>query len=295
MASILKKKTPPVVLIVFFFTIVFFLIALYNFLPSVHFQNQISKPIEIAQIVSVSSRAQIAINNRPLKLTKKDLPFSINNNDRIKTKKFSKVSVQIFNGDSFLLEPVSDILLELHNDDDLGSPVYLFLNGGQITKDERLVPAKATDANTYVVHQGKISSFKSFSPTPIENNNIKAPPQMKKAKNSQKIKLGTTNLKPLKDQSKLPLHKAVENLIASRRDKVEHCFLNRIKEIGQAQGSILFGMTLNPDGHISQVKPLKSQITDEKMISCISSVIRRLSTPLFEGKPIYYSYTVSFE
>ena len=83
--------------------------------------------------------------------------------------------------------------------------------------------------------------------------------------------------------------------VQERQSQIERCHLNRLQEVGQLNGVILIGVVILPDGKVEKVKTLKSDIEDQKLLSCLHSIFKRIRFKSFMGKKLYRSFPIDFE
>lgn len=83
--------------------------------------------------------------------------------------------------------------------------------------------------------------------------------------------------------------------IAKQAEQFQRCQNNALREQGEVKGQILIGLTITPDGKISQVRVLTSTLQDDKLHNCVIQVFQRLKFKNFSGAPIVRSYPLNFE
>ncbi|MCB0414970.1 MAG: AgmX/PglI C-terminal domain-containing protein [Bdellovibrionales bacterium] len=267
---------------VVFFALIFSLAALYYLLPLYNLNPPPSRPV-VGEIKEVQGSSPIFINKDKI-IGTLTAPIVLHTNDEVSVGPASFALIKLLNGDQFKVLPGAKINIELYSQDNPKSPTYVFVENGLIEN------SASTSQLTNIIFNHQLFLLNEF-----KNQGSKILKLQSNKKQTTKALTLSSSHSLLPENVKLSLKDKLEQLIASKQEKIEHCFLNRIKDIGHVQGLLLLGMTIKPNGKITDVKPIRTQIKDKEMISCISSVISRLTPPEFEGEDIYFSYSFSFE
>lgn len=83
--------------------------------------------------------------------------------------------------------------------------------------------------------------------------------------------------------------------LARSQNQFKKCQLNAIRDQEVSTGELLFGITVKPNGRVSEVKILSTDIPDGAFLQCLKSVIERIQFRQFPPPEVVRSYPIIFE
>ncbi len=92
-----------------------------------------------------------------------------------------------------------------------------------------------------------------------------------------------------------PKNQSMDAVLAKQAAEFQRCRLNRVVDIGEIKGLVLLGVTVFPNGRVTDVSLLQSNISDKQLIQCLTSSIYKAVFQPFEGEAIQRAYPIEFE
>jgi hypothetical protein len=87
----------------------------------------------------------------------------------------------------------------------------------------------------------------------------------------------------------------IDEMIVGRQGQLQKCWLGRLKDNPSLKGQILLQFEITRRGQVKDLRIADSNIEDELLKKCVTSVIERLSFRPFKGQEISLSYPINFE
>ena len=87
----------------------------------------------------------------------------------------------------------------------------------------------------------------------------------------------------------------IEKVLASRDELFRRCRLTSLRDQQTDTGNLIYTFMIESSGKVTDVKLLQSDIANQKLQSCIASVIERTRFRSFSGPSIHLSYPIRFE
>lgn len=87
----------------------------------------------------------------------------------------------------------------------------------------------------------------------------------------------------------------LDQRIAQERELLQRCQSNALKEQSNIKGQLLVGLTISPDGKVTETQVLATDMQNEKLKSCVLDVMGNIRFKAFVGTPIVRSYPIQFE
>lgn len=192
-----------------------------------------------------------------------------------------------------------EIIFEQWSPSDPASPVVMHLISGHldmltegergkvyVTKDRQLTDPKGA---SLPVERGLIISSLGFS-----NSGLTLPTVTE----AQTATGGTVSMAGENDSEPLPgslTNAYLDGVIAQEQEQFQRCQANSLRDHSDAKGQVVVGMTISPDGRVSDLHVMTSTIQDDKLHGCILQIFSRLKFRPFQGAAIVRSYPLTFE
>ncbi|MGE0761764.1 MAG: AgmX/PglI C-terminal domain-containing protein [Bdellovibrionales bacterium] len=190
-------------------------------------------------------------------------------------------------------------VLESWNNSVPDSPVVLHMISGQM-----YLISEGTPGKLYVVRGGEMLDPKgagilrerSLLITPL---NVGEPAPITEPTSATAPMVTRPVMNPVEadpdEEKRILTNDYLDGEIAKQQDQFQRCQNNALREQGEAKGQIMVGLTILPQGKVSQARILTSSITNPQLHSCVIQVFYRMKFNAFEGAPIIRSYPLNFE
>lgn len=239
---------------------------------------------------------QVEIITAPL-----EKPLTIYSRERLEVDASSKAILQLNSNDEFELPALTAVSLQLWNERDPASAVYMTVIAGSIELKKAGVKGKA-----YVVREGRLylpgqnTSGKPAALTVLRN----APLEMDLA--SSEGTTPPTEFEEFEDEksaaASAPLtepetlsNEYIDGMIAGRQSQLQKCWILRLKDNPELKGQLVLQFEISRRGKIMDVKVADSTIEDDALKKCVIDVIERISLRPFKGPEISLTYPITFE
>lgn len=257
---------------------------------------------EIARIIQTDGNVDLSrfhTSNASLLPTGKNLDIPIHHLDTIRVHARSSAVLSFLDGYELLIKPHSQIVLEYWNPDDIKQPVSM-----NLIKGDYKVLKKGRRGSVFIVSDGQLFSPELKPKTKVRTLalHISSKTLQHSAKISVKNKPQTApqGSRPVPSASeahsiKTLTNEYIDQVIASHREQFVKCQTHAVREKKPAIGNILMGLSIDPRGRMSDIQVLNSNIENEELHKCLTSVFQRTKFKPFDGPEIVRSYPLIFE
>lgn len=97
----------------------------------------------------------------------------------------------------------------------------------------------------------------------------------------------TVNLTPLTNAE-------IENELSQYQRQFQNCWVQRLKDLPQLKGRVVFRLTLTPRGRVAESQVSQSDVEDTLMLQCLTSTLNRIEFREFKGDPIEILFPLEF-
>ena len=87
----------------------------------------------------------------------------------------------------------------------------------------------------------------------------------------------------------------IDEMIVSRQGQLQKCWLTRLKDKPGLKGQLMVQLEINRRGKVKEAKVTDSNLNDEALNKCVTSVLERIPFRSFKGSEISLSYPIGFE
>lgn len=232
-------------------------------------------------------------------------PLPVHSGDRIEVDAKSRAVIVLNSQDELQLVPFTAAALQLWNERDPNSAVYLTLLNGEAELKKPGVKGKA-----YIVREGRLylpgqaATNKPMSLTVLKNapldmqlgEETDAPP----VDSSGEASGPTTGLEeePKAEFGAEPetlSNEYIDETISSRQGLLQKCWLARVRENPNAKVKMTVQFEISRRGKVREVRVADSTVDDDTLKNCVSQVFERLAFRTFKGSEIALSYPIQFE
>lgn len=262
---------------------------------------------EIGRVSELEGSFKTVRDGRVKEFTSLPQPLPVHSGDRIEVDDNSRVVLILNSQDEIQLGPLSAAAVQLWNERDPGSPIYLTLLGGETELRKAGVKGKAyivRDGRLYLPGQKAIN--KAMALTVLRN----APLEMQLADEGLKENPANTapdfstdnpesevepDLKDLGAEPETLSNELIDEMIASRQQQLQKCWLSSVKDDLNRKANLIVQFTISRRGKVRDVKIADSSTDDQDLKNCVVTVFERLSFRSFKGPEISLSYPIQFE
>jgi hypothetical protein len=232
-------------------------------------------------------------------------PLEIHDGERLETDRGARLVLLLSSTDEIEMKELSAISLHIWNAKDPASPVYVQWLLGQLVSLKPGVKGKA-----YLIHEGRLyfpgqkPVDKPLALTVLRSAPLdmqladagaaEAPPEFEKddAGNDEPAVNAEQKFGPEPDTLS---NEYIDEMIVGRQSQLQKCWLGRLKDNPSLKGQILLQFEITRRGHVKDLRIADSNIEDDLLKKCVTSVIERLSFRPFKGQEISLSYPINFE
>lgn len=210
--------------------------------------------------------------------------------DKIELQSRAKVQISL-KGFKLVLQGPGLFIVESWNSQQPKGPALL-----QVISGDFYILNEGPSGQLFVLKDGELKDPKSASAPKVRSLLISQLQLGEPVPSTLPAEVGmsTTSSKP-SEQDEIPSNDYLDGEIGKQKDQFQKCQSNALREQAEARGQILVGLTIAPDGKVTEVRVVNSTMLDNKMNSCILEVFRRLKFNPFKGAPIVRSFPLSFE
>lgn len=261
---------------------------------------------EVGKIVAIDGHLKRVRDGGVESLTEPiEQPVPVLNRDRIEIDGNSRAVLVLNSKDEFELGPLTAVALQLWNERDPSSAVYLTLQTGSLDLKHPGVKNKA-----YVVRDGRLySPGQKPSNKPMALTVLKsAPLDLEVASADQSGATTNTDFEvdpqqqggegSATDAANEPetlSNEYIDEMITSRQNQFQKCWLSRLKDSPDSKGQITLQFEISRYGKVKDVRVSDTNLQDENLKKCVIAVIERISFRTFKGSEIDLTYPISFE
>lgn len=262
---------------------------------------------EIGRISELEGSFKTVRDGRVREFTQLPQPLPVHSGDRIEVDDGSQVVLILNSQDEIELKSLTAAAVQLWNERDPGSPIYVTILGGETELRKAGVKGKAylvRDGRLYLPGQKAIN--KAMALTVLKN----APLEMQLADEGMKEnpantapdfapEAGESDQEPAeKDLGAEPetlSNELIDEMIASRQQQLQKCWLTSVKDDMSRKANLIVQFTISRRGKVRDVKIADSSSNDEDLKNCVVTVFERLTFRSFKGPEISLSYPIQFE
>ncbi len=262
---------------------------------------------EIGRISELEGAMKTVRDGRVREHTALTAPLPVHSGDRIEVDDKSRAVLILNSQDEIELGALTAAAVQLWNERDPGSPIYVTVLGGTTELRKPGVKGKA-----YVVREGRLylpgqkPVNKAMALTVVRN----APLDMQLA--DEGLKENPSNTAPdfdpdaaaaeadqiAKDLGAAPetlSTELIDEVIVSRQQQLQKCWLSSVKENPNLKANLVVQFSITRRGKVKDVKIADSSSNDEDLKKCVTTVFERLTFRSFKGSEIVLSYPIQFE
>jgi hypothetical protein len=230
-------------------------------------------------------------------------PVRLYSGDRLEVDAHSRAILGLNSKDEFEVSALSALSLELWNDRDPASPIYLTLLSGGLEVRQPGAKGKA-----YVVRDGRLylpgqkASAKPLALTVVKN----APLDLQLTGPGPANAIAPTDFSAPAEEEDAPTsnfgaepetlaNEYIDESIAAKQNLLQKCWFARVKDDPNAKAQMMVQFEISRRGKIKDVRVSESSLDDEALKKCVIQVFERLSFRTFKGPEIALSYPLQFE
>jgi hypothetical protein len=234
---------------------------------------------------------------------KLDTPLNVHSGDRIEVDAKSHALLVLNSQDELQLQPFTTAALQLWNERDPNSAIYMTLLSGEAELRKPGVKGKA-----YVVRDGRLylpgqnAAKKEMALTVLKNAPLDMQlgeetdtPPTENSGDVQATGLETETPAAFGAEPETLSNEYIDETISSRQGLLQKCWLARVRENPTAKIKMTVQFEINRRGKVREVRVADSSVDDDTLKNCVSQVFERLSFRTFKGSEIALSYPIQFE
>ena len=158
--------------------------------------------------------------------------------------------------------------------------------------------AEGPPGQLYVIKNGILKDAKGAF---LDQNRIISLPIVR-GNTSIKTTRSPSSRIPIASQTdQMPLSKGtlsneyLDQRISQEQESFQRCHSNAIRNQIDVKGEYLVGITISPEGKVTEAQILSSTLENPSLQSCVLQVFRRITFNRFEGANIVRSFPLRFE
>lgn len=260
---------------------------------------------QVGQILQLQGTMKTVRDGRVEAFETLEKPLPVHSGDRIEVDAKSRAVLVLNSQDELQLTPLTAAALQLWNERDPNSAVYLTLLSGEAELKKPGVKGKA-----YIVRDGRLylpgqaPSNKAMALTVLRNapldmqlgEETDAPP----TENAGEVAAAASGLEeePKSEFGAEPetlSNEYIDETISSRQGLLQKCWLARVRANPDAKVKMTVQFEISRRGKVREVRVADSTVDDETLKNCVSQVFERLAFRTFKGSEIALSYPIQFE
>ncbi len=262
---------------------------------------------EIGRISELEGTMKTVRDGRVREFTSLTAPLPVHSGDRIEVDNKSRAVLILNSQDEIELGPLTAAAVQLWNERDPGSPIYVTVLGGSTELRKPGVKGKA-----YVVRDGRLylpgqkPVDKAMALTVVRN----APLDMHLADEGMKENPANTApdfdpeaaaaeedlvAKDLGAEPETLSNELIDEVIVSRQQQLQKCWLTSVRDNPNMKANLVVQFSITRRGRVKDVKIADSSSSDEDLKKCVVTVFDRLTFRSFKGSEIVLSYPIQFE
>lgn len=231
-------------------------------------------------------------------------PVRLFSGDRLEVDAHARAILQLTSKDEFEVSALSALSLELWNDRDPTSPIYVTLLSGGLELRQA-----GTKGKSYVVRDGRLYlPGQKASAKPLALTVLKSAPL-----DMDLAEPGPTPASPAPDfaesetkEEETPstnfgaepetlANEYIDESISAKQSLLQKCWFNRVKDDPNAKAQMMVQFEISRRGKVKDVRVSESSLDDENLKKCVVQVFERLSFRSFRGPEIALTYPLQFE
>jgi hypothetical protein len=231
-------------------------------------------------------------------------PLAVHSGDRIEIDAKSRAVLVLNSQDELNLTPFTAAALQLWNERDPNSAVYLTLLSGEAELRKSGVKGKA-----YIVRDGRLylpgqnAGNKALALTVLRNaphdmqlgEETDSPPTDTAAETTASAGLETETPAAFGAEPETLSNEYIDETITTRQGLLQKCWLARVRENPSAKVKMTVQFEISRRGKVREVRVSDSSVEDDTLKNCVSQVFERLNFRSFKGSEIALSYPIQFE
>ena len=232
--------------------------------------------------------------------------IELRDGDHFETNAAGEATLVLNSQDELTVRPSSAISVELWNERDANSPIYVHVLAGDVVPKRSGVRGRAfvvRDGRLYLTNQRPgekrprllITRDANAPSLDAANAPKAAPDDLADATDPARSTADGTEPAARKDDPATLANEYVEEVIASRQQQFQKCWLSRLKDKPGLKGVLTVQFEINRRGKVRDIKVTDSSLNDDQLGSCVATVVERLPFRSFTGPEISISYPITFE
>ena len=233
-------------------------------------------------------------------------PLAVHSGDRLEVDARSRAVIILNSSDEIQLGPLTAASLQLWNERDENSAVYVNLLSG--TSDLRKAGKKG---QAYIVREGRLylpgqkATGKPLALTVLKSAplDLQFPDDTDRGQETTAADFDAEGA--LSDES-APAgefgaepdtlsNEYIDESISARQGLLQKCWLARVREHPDTKVQIVVQFEISRRGKVKEVKVADSSVNDDTLKNCVSQVFERITFRSFKGSEIALSYPIQFE
>jgi hypothetical protein len=232
-------------------------------------------------------------------------PVELHDGDRIETDQGAQALMVLNSQDEIAIPPLSAVSVQLWNEQDPASALYLQVLAGDVELKKAGVRGRA-----YVVRDGRLylpgqkPVKKALALTVLRS----APLDMQLAENqagtasdfetdnsAAALPEESTASSGMSAEPETLSNEYIDEMMTSRQSQLQKCWLSRLKEKPDLKGQIVLQFEITRHGKVKDAKVADTTLNDDSLQKCVISVVERIAFRGFKGPEISLSYPINFE
>lgn len=264
---------------------------------------------EVGRVSEMEGSFKTVRDGRVEEYTSLKNPLPLHSGDRIEVDAESRAVVILNSQDEIQLGPLTAAALQLWNERDPGSAIYLNLLSGTSELRRAGVKGKAyivRDGRLYLPGQkplNKAMALTVLKSAPLDmqladegiaENPSNTSPDFA-APDAETALIDESPTKGFGAEPQTLSNEFIDEIITQKQSLLQKCWLARVKENPNLKASMVVQFDITRRGKVKDVKIADSSAKDEILHKCVSTVFERLAFRSFKGSEISLSYPIQFE
>lgn len=220
--------------------------------------------------------------------------------DRLEIENRARARLDLSVGASVEFSGPAEVVIERWNPNDGQSPLILHLIAGEFRLLKDGPPGKL-----FAIRQGRLTDANGAAVTKTRGlvissvllHETDAKFQVKPSAESAVANSSVQN-PSLEDQDPsaggLP-NSYLDSEIGKQAEQFQKCQANAIRDQLESKGELLMGLTIQPDGRVSEARILSTTLKNDPLQGCVTQIFSRMKFKPFTGAVIVRSYPLKFE
>lgn len=229
-------------------------------------------------------------------------PLNVHSGDRIEVDSKSRALLVLNSQDELHLEPLTAAALQLWNERDPNSAIYVNLLTGNSELRKAGVKGKA-----YIVREGRL-----YLPGQKASNKPLALTVLRNAPLNMQLGDENTPAAPMEFETETAgeevltppefgaepetlSNEYIDETISARQGLLQKCWLSQVRSNPNLKVNMTVQFEISRRGKVKDVRVADSSVQDDTLKNCVSQVFERLTFRSFKGSEIALSYPLQFE